>query len=75
MLRYTTDLLNNLNEEPVDEQWVIAGDTDSVTGDTIIEIDGKKMPIEKAFTTLRRTNGLSKKWNRGQSLSKIDEND
>lgn len=49
MIRFTNDELNKLGENEKAEEWVIAGDTDSVTGDATINLNGKKIRIDKAF--------------------------
>ena len=50
MVRFTNDELNKLVEnEDGNGEWIVAGDTDSVGGDSIVIINGKKMTIEEAY--------------------------
>jgi DNA polymerase elongation subunit (family B) len=52
MVRYTNACLNKLGKSDEDDEFVIAGDTDSVLGDSIITLNRKQIPISKAFETI-----------------------
>ena len=45
--RYITEYLNSIL--PEQKERAIAGDTDSVTGDTVIEVNGKRLTIEEFY--------------------------
>lgn len=48
MVRYTNEILNNLAGSENDE-FVVAGDTDSVSGESLITINGIKFSIEEIY--------------------------
>jgi DNA polymerase elongation subunit (family B) len=48
MVRYTNEILNKLAESENDE-FVVAGDTDSVSGESLITINGIKFTIEEIY--------------------------
>ena len=48
MVRYTNEYLNNLAGSE-NEEFVVAGDTDSVSGTSLITINGIKFTIEEIF--------------------------
>ena len=48
MVRYTNEILNELAESENDE-FVVAGDTDSVSGESLITINGIKFTIEEIY--------------------------
>ena len=60
MVRFTNSELNKLNSDMKDDKWVIAGDTDSVSADTVISVDGKEMAIEDAFNLVKSTGFIDK---------------
>lgn len=51
MVRYTNEILNNLAGTENDE-FVVAGDTDSVSGESLITINGIKFSIEEIYKLL-----------------------
>ena len=48
MVRYTNEILNNLAGSENDE-FVVAGDTDSISGESLITINGIKFSIEELY--------------------------
>lgn len=53
MAKYVNGVLNEISENRSGEDdWVIAGDTDSVSGDTMIDVNGNQMTIEDAFNCI-----------------------
>lgn len=49
MVKFTNLCLNKIGNTSEDNEWVIAGDTDSVASDSKIYVDGKRKTIEEAF--------------------------
>ena len=49
MVQFTNKCLNKIGGTSEDTGWVVAGDTDSVAGDTKIFLNGPNVPIEEAF--------------------------
>ena len=68
MVRFTNAELNKLNPDMKDEEWVIAGDTDSVSKDTLISVNGMKMSIEDAFM-LVKSEGFIEKLQNGTEVA------
>lgn len=51
MVRYTNEILNGLAKSE-NEEFVVAGDTDSVSGKSLITINGIKFTIEEIYNLL-----------------------
>lgn len=49
MVTFTNKCLNEVGNTPENSEWVIAGDTDSVSADAQIYFNDKKISIQKAF--------------------------
>lgn len=52
MVGYTNNLLNELVGTDKSKEWVVAGDTDSVIGTTLVKVNKCYMTIEEAFNSL-----------------------
>ena len=51
MVRFTNEILNNLANSENDE-FVVAGDTDSISGESKITINGIKFTIEEIYNAI-----------------------
>lgn len=68
MVKFTNSELNKLNPDMKDEEWVIAGDTDSVSKDTVIKVNGHQMSVADAFIEAAK-NGFIDKLQNGTEVA------
>jgi len=53
MVKFTNKCLNKIGKDGREEEWVVAGDTDSVIGSSKIPLDSRYIEISKAFELLK----------------------
>lgn len=68
MVRYTNEYLNNLAGSE-NEEFVVAGDTDSVSGTSLITINGIKFTIEEIFNQILKECGTLDKLENGTEVA------
>lgn len=67
MVRYTNEILNNLAGSENDE-FVVAGDTDSISGESLITINGIKFSIAELYELLVKEGNVVDKLENGTEV-------
>lgn len=60
MVQFTNKCLNKIGKTPETTGWVVAGDTDSVSKDTNVTVNGRILSIEEAFNIIAENGQIDK---------------